>query len=99
MAHTSAFKGTYAAAQDVIFAALRDAGWRVSGPLKYRWAESPDGMVRVYLKARSIYAGPSGVPLGRTHSMWWDPKQLAALLQSGEETPTRFMHDAHGFIP
>ncbi len=75
--------GTYAHAQAVLHSTLLANGWIGSTGLKFQWADSPDRSVRLYFKARSIYVTDGGCSLNGAHSLWLDPKQLFALLDSG----------------
>lgn len=67
-------KTTYATAKSRILSALAAEGWKTAPALKTPYAVSPDGAVKLWLKAQSIHVGESRPE----SSLWVDTKALAA---------------------
>lgn len=69
-------KTTYAAALTAVFNALGAAGWTLSDPaLKVRHATTPDGVYRVWFKARALYytvAYPGAHNMGNARTITYD---------------------------
>lgn len=61
---------TFVEAQDTAIGALQRAGWAISGPLKVRWAQSPNTRLRLWFKPQSVYVSTLAVgPFDTTHNL------------------------------